>query len=1296
MAFGGLEFMIKEARRTAEAAKPKGSSASEKENNPIRTPEALPDAKKMEYRRLKEEIASREKQRVLRPDASRQAPPESEVDAAGRAAAQLQVTEAENKLAKHKNLLQKDEVLLKHLLQQEQRKRESLRAAEAKAAKLKEQLLASEKIAGANRLLLKKLEEQVHRVQHRVSVKKHQALKLEKDLAQARAVAGRGGVKRRNDPAHFTPRKLQRLDGSPRTSEQHFAALIAQKQRLQQLESEYALKIQLLKEAQALRHRAPPPGPQPRPLPLPQPSLHDLTQDKLDAGQRGRRGRGRGAVPRQRRRAGAAAPSASRASSPSPSCATRTAASWPPGSCGSRLPTKEIPVDVELLSVPATRGELKPVPFGPYHSPLLAFRSYRFSPYFRTKEKLSLSSVSYSNIIEPEKCFCRFDLTGTCNDDACPWQHMRNCTLNGKQLFQDILSYSLPLIGCSESSTDQEVSVATEKYMSKLFGANKDRMGTDQKAVLLVSKVNESRGHVPPHTTCKEARKWRPRPARNPKPEAGRDSSDEDAADGLGLEKQEGCSKPLWRQSSALDVCVTQDDERYFTNETDDISNLETSVLESPRDVQLWIKLAYKYLNQKESSAAECLDAALNTLARALEDNRCDAEVWCHYLTLFSRRGKREELQEMCEMAVEHAPSYQVWWKYLTVESSFEGKDFVCGRMLQYLQGAAGGACSEPQSFQLLECLLYRVQLSLFTGRRQNALALLQSALKPSSEQKSVVEQLTVADRSLAWLSYIHLLEFGSLPAGLFDPAQSNPSRIVCTEPFLLPWGSARDVRAQPDVLLALFRVGNLSPCARACPVCVVLRQEAALRMTNRPQEPRVNCPISSPLIPEVSIRPVTGRPYRRRGGLQTERRGSAVPQNRHATRPSAGTLEKSTNALLQSLRERTLACLPLHTNMIALHQLLGRLEPAVELCEAALAPCPDCCPLLEALAELHLAGGTPDKALNVWLSALLNTPHNAQILYHACKFLLSQEQSHTIAPLFKEFVFSFCEDELREQHPVLVLRYILGFPVQGTLKAPPIRKELRDQLTAQMPYMCVLHCLWQSLYGSLGEAVDAFERALGTVMQRDVVQRLWLDYLLFTSSALAGSQCKRRDLSAFTDLLQRCLVTTPSRLPVPFSSAHYWNCYSFHNKVISFYLGCLPPSQHSSVLERLRYVMPSNTELALRLLQQEWQEGNIQHLKLQSRMLSNSIPGCLANWQIAIAVERELDGRSEVRQLYRQALQKLPLCAALWKDRLLFEAADGGKTDKLRKLVARCQEVGVSLDEPLNLGPTGTEGKDC
>ncbi|XP_066579625.1 zinc finger C3H1 domain-containing protein isoform X2 [Amia ocellicauda] len=1263
--FGGLESMIKEARRTVEASKPKAPSVSEKENNPVKTPEALPDNKKIEYRLLKEEIASRERQRVLRSDQSRGTPSpvnsDVELDVMGRSAvADLQVTEAEDKLTKHKNLLLKEELLLKHLLQQELKKKESLKVSETKVAKLKEQLLATERIVNANKILLKKLQEQINRVQHRVTVKKHQTLKFEKDLAQAKAVAGHGGMKRKNEITYLSPSKLLRLDGSTaRSPGKQFAELIAQeKKRLQKLESEYALKIQKLKEAQALRSKevSEPAvaGEEPPTYPLPQPSLHDLTQDKLTLDseeneaedeelslslrERRRSFRESGAFTKPNLKHTEASAGKESQSKPSKKTVEETelflglnvedlqkrykesedlkalierSSFQITASTGKPVCGKEIPLDLDLVATQAGRGELKPSPFGPYHSPLLVFKSYRFSPYFRTKEKLSLSSSSYSNIIEPKKCFCRFDLTGTCNDDDCKWQHMRDCTLTGNQLFQDIVCYNLSLIGCSETSTIEDISIATEKYINKLFGMNKDRMGTDQMAVLLVSKVNESKSHIPPHTTCKEVRKWRPQPLKNPEPENRSNSSDEDE-ENLGLVKYERRSEPPWKSSSALDVCITPDDIRYFTSETDDISNLEASVLESSRDVQLWIKLAYKYLNQKESPPSECLDSALNTMARALEYNRENPEVWCHYLTLFSKRGTKEEVQEMCETAVEYAPHYKVWWNFLNLESSFDGKDYVCGRIIQYLLGTAGGDVSELASFQLLESLLYRVQLSLFTGRHQNALAILQNALKSLNDERSLAEHLTTADRCLAWLAYIHLTEFNSLPVSLYDPATSVPSRIVSKDFFLIPWKSARDVKTDPDMLLALF-------------------EDAVCQCTQE--------------------------------SLSNE--------------------------------GRMTACLPLYRNMILLNQILGRWDAAVKLCETLLMSCPACCELLETLAELYVQKNETDKAFDVWLAALKSNPCNGQIFYHVCKFLVSQEKSHTIAPLFQEFVMSFCESTASEQHPVNVLRYILNIPTRNTFQTPCINPDLRDQLNDQMPYLWLIHCLWQWVHANVGEAVDAFERALGTVMQQDVVQQLWLDYLLFTNSKLIGSKCKSRDFKMFTDLVHRCLVTVPTRFTVPFSSADYWTNFQFHNKVIFFYLGCLPHSQQSSALERLRYIMPTNTELALRLLQQEWCDGNIEHLKLQARMLTSSVPHCLPVWRIAVAVERELNGRVEVRHLYSQALQKLPLCATLWKDRLLYEAAEGGKTDNLRKLVDKCQEVGVSLDEPLNLGSSRTEGKD-
>ena len=76
----------------------------------------------------------------------------------------------------------------------------------------------------------------------------------------------------------------------------------------------------------------------------------------------------------------------------------------------------------------------------------------------------------------------------------------------------------------------------------------------------------------------------------------------------------------------------------------------------------------------------------------------------------------------------------------MTLESSFEGKDYVCDRLLQYLFVASSSDNVDKVSFQLLEVLLYRVHLNLFTGRMGSALAILQ--VKPQTFQRlHVAEQ---------------------------------------------------------------------------------------------------------------------------------------------------------------------------------------------------------------------------------------------------------------------------------------------------------------------------------------------------------------------------------------------------------------------------------------------------------------------------------------------------------------------------------------------------------------------------
>ncbi|XP_029420110.1 zinc finger C3H1 domain-containing protein isoform X2 [Nannospalax galili] len=1258
--FGGLESMIKEARRTAEqASKPKVPPKSEKENDPLRTPEALPEEKKIEYRLLKEEIANREKQRLIKSDqlktsSSSPANSDVEIDGFGRIAmVTKQVADAEAKLKKHKILLIKDESVLKNLVLQEAKKKESVRNAETKITKLTEQLQAAEKILSVNRIFLKKLQEQIHRVQQRVAIKKALTLKYGEELARAKAVASKELGKRKLEQDCLGPNKMMRLDNSPISSpRKHSAELIAmEKMRLQKLEYEYALKIQKLKEARARKAKeqqniVPVVEEEPE-FSLPQPSLHDLTQDKLtlDTEENDVDDEVLSGSNRERRRSflesnAFTKPNLKHTDTPNKECInklSKSAVEKPELFLGLKigelqklyskadslkqlilktttgitkkiLHGQEISVDMDFVTAQIKTTEVKPCPFRPYHSPLLVFKSYRFSPYYRTKEKLPLSSVSYSNMIEPDQCFCRFDLTGTCNDDDCQWQHAQDYTLSRKQLFQDILSYNLSLIGCSETSTEEEIASAAEKYVEKLFGVNKDRMSMDQMAVLLVSNINESKGHTPPFTTYKDKRKWKPKFWRKPISENSF-SSDE--------EQSTGPIKYAFRPENqinvpALDTVVTPDDVRYFTSETDDIANLEASVLENPSHVQLWLKLAYKCLNQDEGLCSESLDSALNVLARALENNKDNPEIWCHYLRLFSKRGTKEEVQEMCETAVEYAPDYQSFWTFLHLESTFEEKDYVCERMVEFLMGAAKREISDILSFQLLEALLFRVQLHIFTGRCQSALAILQNALKLANDE-IVAEYLRTNDRCLAWLAYIHLIEFNILPSKFYDPSNANPSRIVNTEPFVMPWQAVQDVKTNPDLLLAVFE-----DAVKAC------------------------------------------------------------------------TDENLTSG------ERIEVCLPLYTNMIALHQILERFEAAVELCKCLLESCPMNCQLLEALAALYLKTNQYDEARLVWLTAFENNPQNSEIFYHMCKFFILQNRGDNLLPFLRKFIASFFKPGFEKYSNLDLFRYLLNIP--GPLDIPAcLCKENFDDDTFnnQIPYLWLIYCLCHPLQSSVKETVEAYEAALGVAMRSDIVQMIWMDYLVFANNRAAGSRNKIQEFRFFTDLVNRCLVTVPTRYPIPFSSADYWSNYEFHNQVIFFYLSCVPKTQHSKTLERFCTVMPTNSGLALRLLQHEWEESNVQILKLQAKMFTYNIPTCLATWKIAIAAEIVLKGQREVHRLYQRALQKLPLCASLWKDQLLFEASEGGKTDNLRKLVSKCQEIGVSLNELLNLNSNKTESKN-
>lgn len=148
------------------------------------------------------------------------------------------------------------------------------------------------------------------------------------------------------------------------------------------------------------------------------------------------------------------------------------------------------------------------VAYKPYHSPLLMFGSYRLSPNFSSSAKAPLSSITYSNKLDPNRIMCRFELTGTCSDSNCTAQHMRDVEMTKEDLVQDLVSYCPTLAGCTDqeladigttqTESTQPVSGKLSSYSSKFLNKYAGKVSDEELWKLVVYDTNKERMKTKP------------------------------------------------------------------------------------------------------------------------------------------------------------------------------------------------------------------------------------------------------------------------------------------------------------------------------------------------------------------------------------------------------------------------------------------------------------------------------------------------------------------------------------------------------------------------------------------------------------------------------------------------------------------------------------------------------------------------------------------------------------------------------------------------------------------------------
>ncbi|XP_078582451.1 zinc finger C3H1 domain-containing protein-like isoform X2 [Branchiostoma floridae x Branchiostoma japonicum] len=1321
-----LDDMLKAARRDADAAKAKPSPPPPQKAPVVpKTPEALVKLdleKQQEYRRLKEEIARRERSRLegSQPSSAAASPSVSDVETreddptlkdtapqeeqAPQDKTQLKdvglpktdesesgevkteeekgedfskeeelrqrlleksVTDWEGRVEKHSDSVRKDQRLLAELSRQVTIKEGTVRAAQVKVQKLKEQLQAAEKILSGSQALVKRLQDQTITVQQRLDRKQATQKQLLQALNKARIAAGKSPSSVTLSEISVTLKRKQPLPSeekgnkkskTDRTAQLRMSpqSIVLEKERLQRLEREYAEKIRQLKEA--MESKAPRVDKESAKVEVEKENLQptnvlqpvvDYTQDKISLSYAGSAKASSSSVevdkeqgtedkskrrksllelnpstkpqllsPDRRRRSSErlrprtqesessqdAKSESSQDTKSESSQDTKSESDATPEekTLNVRLPAgqgmetlrrlqtekeKKLPSMCSLANVqflkgysvletpvckdlnlrfdPMTSGptdlsdDLLPLPLRPYSSHLLNFKSYRFNPYYRTKSKLPLTSATFSHKVNPQQVICRFHLTGTCNDGDCRWQHLADAMFTGEEVYQDLLSYHLPLVGITDTTDPGKCQQAIVAYVEKNCRPNKEKMSENDQCLLLVSQVNEHARHVPPHTTFLQPRVWRPAQAHRQGLREEENGEEEDRKFG----------KDVLRKASP----PSEDQEfRYFASEGETFESLEAAALKDPQNSDLWVGLAHKYLKTGTGDENSRLDQALNVLSRGLEANECSEALWLQYLELYSRRSGRDETLEMCQQAVEFAPSYRIWWKYLSLQDTVEAKENVCCQILEFLRSSEYSGEAESRSHSLLETLLYRTQLCVVSGQRSRALQILQESLKQTKDTlQPLTSDLTPEDRVLCWLCFINLLEFHALPSHLWDPADSNPGRLVCKEPFLMSWREARGVTTPRDSLLSHFQ-----DALRAC---------------------------------------------------------------------SSKTL---------AAQDNTQVCLPLYRNLVLMERVSNKVSSARGVCKRLLKACPDSVPLYLLLAEVEARHGTSQDTLSVLQEAASRHEQSAEIHLALAKCLLSQDDKESALGALVNCVEAFfnIEDSSEEHTPQRLYSKLLGQPLPLGYTAPPY-----------------------------ADGVDH-----STVRGEQLYLYLNYRYLKHHLSRLQCSQDKMAATKTLRELTNRCLVSMPTSFPRQHSQGH-WQDYSFHNKVVDLYIGCLEKCQRSTAYENFLRMMPNNVNLNLRAVEHAFATNDIQLARsLLATVPAEQLP-CVGLWQLVVHLHLRDGNFNKVSRLYKQATRLLPHHATLWKDYILFEAVYGAKEERVNAVISRCRQQGVNVEEYLS-----------
>ncbi|KAF9586691.1 Zinc finger C3H1 domain-containing protein, partial [Lunasporangiospora selenospora] len=450
-----------------------------------------------------------------------------------------------------------------------------------------------------------------------------------------------------------------------------------------------------------------------------------------------------------------------------------------------------------------------------YVSPLSMFRSYRFNSDYKQNVKGGYQSLTFSHRIDPMKRMCLYELSGgSCNDDTCKSQHMRDCALSDGELVVDMARYSEGNSPESQKSFAQ----AQSTRLARLRAA-----GIHNTDILLDWIVDHHRDYVQdPTSSIKFGERVISGETQSPPQTSKWSTAEKRTVDRLIGAQQNDDSDPLDYLPVVMSALANADEtsstkaKRYYDALLPE--DYDAKLKDDSFNESLWIEYAICALTfarvEENDPGKSPAQGALSILSRALAFVPRSEPLWGLLLDLYCRHGTEIETRKMFEGALQFVPDAQlIWWRFFLWEKSRNKRVYVLDRMFER-------ACCFPnekddpatRSRYVADVVLQILQQMISVDLVESAKNWMQNFLTckswdsiiPSSTSYTLTDEiwndkdmadlsatyasrlLTPKDLAILWLSYVYLIWFHELPAQLFLEHPDN--YLSMDDLFLIEW----------------------------------------------------------------------------------------------------------------------------------------------------------------------------------------------------------------------------------------------------------------------------------------------------------------------------------------------------------------------------------------------------------------------------------------------------------------------------------------------------------------------------